>query len=419
MITKSKAIIVLHASPATLRFGVYDTTGGLLRLVSGGIFAGLGAGPRMEVMDTPDLPAFTEDIVHGEERFGHREAFRHLLRFVYDHWGQISTIAAVGHHVAHGGADFVVPTLVTPEVLDALEPLTPLAPQLLPHNLAAIRAVGQVRPDLPQIACFDTAFHRGRPRVSEETGLPAEYFNRGIRRWGFLGLACESITAQLAQLAPQLAAGRILIAHLGATVGLSAIRGNRSMETTLGFSTSEGLPMATRPGSLDPAAMLCLLRQMPMDELDELLSERSGLLGFSDISGDVQTLLDAGAPRAAQAVDFFVYRVTREIGSMVAALGGIDAMVFTACIGERVPVIRSRICQRFDWLGVELDTAANDAGRNCISRPGRTPSVWVIRTDEQRVIAQHTMKILTMLPPRPAVRRPLTGEIHGMRSSQT
>ena len=303
--------------------------------------------------------------------------------------------------MVHGGTAFAEPTLIDPAVMKILEQLIPLVPLHQPHNLKAIKAVMQLWPDLPQVACFDTAFHRGRAQVTERFGLPDELFRRAWRRWGFHGLSYEYIAGRLRHLAPDLSGGRVIVAHLGSGASLCAMRDGQSVDTTMSFSALDGLPMGTRCGTLDPGVILFLLRDgWNLDRIEDLLYKRSGLLGISGISNDVRELLASDCPLAAEAIEFFVYRVIREIGSLTAALGGLDALVFTAGIGENSPVIRERVCQGLTWLGVRIDLDANERGNGCVSPEGCTPSVWVIPTDEEAVIASHTLAVVRS----PAVR---------------
>lgn len=390
----SDAIIVLNAGSSSLKFSIYGVADQSLNLVASGQIEGLGRSPRFKAKDAQGavLADTTPEPTSG--RFGHTEAFAHLAQWLRSQYGGKLTPTAVGHRMAHGGLDFIQPTLINAEVLADLEKLVPLVPLHQPHNLAGVRAVTQLRPDLPQVACFDTAFHRGRPAVTERFGLPDDLFQRGVRRWGFHGLSYEFIAAQFKRLAPEVASGRVIVAHLGSGASLCAMKNGRSFDTTMSFSALDGLPMGTRCGSLDPGVVLLLLQHKSREEIEELLYKKSGLLGVSGISNDVRELLASDDPRAAEAIEFFVYRVVREIGSLTAALGGLDALVFTAGIGENSPIIRERVCQGLVWLGIEIDPAANQKGRGCISPPGRTPSVWVIPTDEERVIATHTLAVV-------------------------
>jgi acetate kinase len=297
----------------------------------------------------------------------------------------------------HGGLEFAEPVFIDDAVVDKLDRLTPLAPLHQPHNVSVINAVRRMRPDVPQVACFDTAFHRGRATVTERFGLPDELFQQGIRRWGFHGLSYASIVDQLRHVVPELSSGRLIVAHLGNGASLCAIKGGRSVDTTMSFSVLDGLPMGTRCGSLDPGVMLHLMRSRSYIEIERLLYMESGLYGISGVSSDVRELLASENPRAAEAIDYFIYRIVREIGSLASALGGIDALIFTAGIGENSAVIRRRVCDALGWLGVAVEPAANERGRGCVSPAGRSPSVWVLATDEERVIAAATLA---------AIRRP-------------
>ena len=398
MITRKKAIVVLNAGSSSLKFSVYEASGSALNLVSRGQVEGLGSTPHFEARDDQERHLIDEAVEAGGEAFGHAEAFAHIARWLQTEFGDHLAVAAVGHRITHGGVDFSEPTLIDTETLERLEKLNPLAPLHQPHNLAGVRAVQQLRPDLPQVGCFDTGFHKIRAKVAERFGLPNELFDRGVKRWGFHGLSYESITGQLSRIAPHVASGRVIVAHLGSGASLCAMRGARSIDTTMSFSTLDGLPMGTRCGALDPGVVLFLMQQMTPEQIEDLLYRRSGLLGISGVSSDMRTLLASDDPRAAEAVDYFVYRTVREIGSLTAALGGLDALVFTAGVGENSALIRAKICEGLEWLGLELDSRANVSVETCISPPRRTPSVWVIRTDEEGVIAAHTMKIISLLP---------------------
>jgi acetate kinase len=294
--------------------------------------------------------------------------------------------------------DFAEPVIVDDGTVDSLDRLVPLAPLHQPHNLTVIKAVRRMRPDVPQVACFDTAFHRGRAIVTERFGLPNEMFKQGVRRWGFHGLSYASIVNQLQHVAPDLAGGRLIVAHLGNGASLCAIEGGRSVDTTMSFSALDGLPMGTRCGSLDPGVMLHLMRTRDYLEIERLLYMESGLYGISGVSSDVRELLASQRPGAAEAIDYFVYRITREIGSLAAALGGFDALIFTAGIGENSAVIRRRVCEPLGWLGVAVEPAANERGRGCVSPAGRFPSVWVLPTDEEHVIAAGTLAAIRRAP---------------------
>ena len=384
------AIIVLNAGSSSLKFSIYQIVDDELQLAARGQIEGLGTAPHFKVRDRKGSVLADAELKVTGGGFGHPEAFAQVVQWGREAVGEVLSLVAVGHRVAHGGLEFAEPTLLNEEVLEKLEKLVPLVPLHQPHNLATIRAVSRLRPDLPQVACFDTAFHRGRAGVTERFGLPDDLFQRGVRRWGFHGLSYASIVDHLRQVAPDLVAGRIIVAHLGSGASMCAIRDGRSVDTTMSFSALDGLPMGTRCGSLDPGVVLFLMQSRSHQEVEAMLYKKSGLLGISGISNDVRELLASESPRAAEAIEFFVYRAVREIGSLSAALGGLDALIFTAGIGENSPVIRQRICRQLTWLGVAIDPTANDRGRGCISPAGRSPSVWVIPTDEERVIAAGT-----------------------------
>ena len=389
-------VIVLNAGSSSLKFSIYQVEhdGDELVLVARGQIEGLGTTPRFKAKDRTGAALADEMLKAAASSFGHVEAFTHLVQWARSEFAEVLTPAAIGHRVAHGGLEFIEPTLLTAEVVEKLDRLVPLVPLHQPHNLAAVRAVSSLRPDLPQVACFDTAFHRGRATVTERFGLLDEWFQRGVRRWGFHGLSYASIVDELRQTAPDLAAGRIIVAHLGSGASMCAIKGGRSVDTTMSFSALDGLPMGTRCGALDPGVVLFLLQSRSHQEVEAMLYKKSGLLGISGISNDVRELLASKTPLAAEAIEYFVYRAVREIGSLTAALGGLDALIFTAGIGENSPVIRQRICRGLGWLGIAVEPAANERGRGCISPTGRSPSVWVIPTDEERIIGAGTWAVV-------------------------
>ncbi len=387
------AVIVLNAGSSSLKFSVYSVAESELALRARGQIEGLGTTPHFKAKNRNGDVLAEFAVAKQGARFGHPEAFAHLANWIREQFGNELNPAAVGHRVAHGGSEFVEPTAVDESVISRLEKLIPLVPLHQPHNLAAIRAVAKLRPDIPQVVCFDTAFHHDRERVTERFGLPDELFGKGLRRWGFHGLSYQSISTQFRKLAPDIAAGRVVVAHLGSGASLCAMRDGRSVDTTMGFSALDGLPMGTRCGSLDPGVILFLLREgWNVDQIEETLYKKSGLLGISKVSNDVRDLLISDQPLAAEAIDYFVFRVVREMAAMAAALGGVDAFVFTAGIGENSPILRERICRRFAWLGVQIDAGANLRNDLCISPRGGTPSVWVIPTDEEGVIAEGTVR---------------------------
>ena len=335
---------------------------------------------------------------HGAVRSGHSERLDGIDALAAWLRAQRSAlpIVAVGHRVVHGGTEFAAPVRVDRGVLNALERLVPLAPLHQPHSLAAVRAAAEALPGIAQVACFDTAFHRSQPALAQAFALPRRYAEEGVHRYGFHGLSYEHVASVLPDLSPNLANARVVAAHLGNGASLCAMRSGRSVATTMGFSAIDGLVMGTRSGSLDPGVLLFLIDRHGMDAraLEHLLYEQSGLLGVSEISGDMRVLLASGDPRAREAVDLFVYRVGRELGSMAAALGGVDALVFTGGIGEHAAEIRARVCRDAAWLGVVLDEAANDGGRARISAEGSKASAWTVPSDENLVIARHTARAL-------------------------
>ena len=299
-------------------------------------------------------------------------------------------LVAIGHRVVHGGDRHTAPALIDAAELLALEALSPFAPLHQPHNLAGIRAAMESFPGVPQVACFDTAFHRNHPWVNDTFALPRSFYDEGVRRYGFHGLSYDYVSGELARIAPQLAEGRVVIAHLGNGASMCALQDGRSMASTMGFSALDGLPMGTRSGQLDPGVLLYLMDQRGMSaaEISDLLYKRSGLLGLSGLSNDMRKLEAAGTPDAAQAIDYFVFRAQREVGAMAAALGGIDALVFCGGIGENSRLIRARICERLDWMGIEIDHQRNAANDRVISSEMARTTVMIVPTNEELVIAR-------------------------------
>jgi acetate kinase len=390
-------ILVLNAGSSSMKFRAYraDAGGGdALPLVVRGQLEGLYTEPRFTASDADGGRRAEYQWPKGTQ-LGHDGAVDYLADFLRSH-GEGHHLAAVGHRVVHGGMRFTQPTLVTPEVVDALAGLVPLAPLHQPHNLAPIRVLAQRRPELPQVACFDTAFHRSQPEEAQAFALPQEITARGVRRYGFHGLSYEYIAGRLPELAPDAARGRTVVAHLGNGASMCALREGRSMASTMGFTAVDGLPMGTRCGSLDPGVILYLMDELKMDTraVEDLIYKRSGLLGVSGISSDMRTLLASDEPRARAAIALFTYRIGRELGSLAAALGGIDALVFTGGIGERAAPIREQVCRHAAWLGLELDPDANgNDGPRIGARSGKV-GAWVIPTDEELMIARHTLAAL-------------------------
>jgi acetate kinase len=388
------AILVLNAGSSSLKFSVFGAGRGDGAPLARGQVEGIGTAPRFVFRGTAGEPA-EERALDGGTRLTHEEALGVIVERCQDRLaGQ--RLVAVGHRVVHGGVEFAAPVRVDADVLAALERLVPLAPLHQPHNLAAIRAVSRRAPHLPQVACFDTAFHRTQPEVAQRFGLPRRFTDEGVRRYGFHGLSYEYIASVLPGVDPGAAAGRTVVAHLGNGASLCALLGGRSVATTMSFTPADGLVMGTRVGSLDPGALVYLMDRHGMSaaDLQRLIYHESGLLGVSGVSSDMRTLLTSDDPRAAEAVDLFVYRASRELGSLAAALGGVDALVFTGGIGENAPAVRARVCQDAAWLGVELDEAANGRGGPRISRPGSRVAAWVVPTNEELMIADHTRRVL-------------------------
>jgi acetate kinase len=301
--------------------------------------------------------------------------------------------------VVHGGPEYAHPVLIDDEVLACLDKYVPLAPLHQPNNLAPIRSIRARSPELPQVACFDTAFHRGHSTVADHYAIPEQFYDEGVRRYGFHGLSYEFIASRLPQIAPKHAAGRVVVAHLGSGSSMCALSGGRSVESTMGFTALDGLPMGTRPGQLDAGVVLYLLAQKGMGaaEVEKLLYNECGLKGLSGISNDVRELEASADPKASFALDYFAYRIGLYAGMLTAALGGIDAFVFTAGIGENSPTMRARIARNLAWLGVQLDPIANAGRGPLISRAGGGPAVYVIPTDEELMIARHTLSVLAAM----------------------
>jgi acetate kinase len=326
---------------------------------------------------------------------GHDAALHHVIEFVREMLPDI-LLLGVGHRVVHGGASFAQPVVVTPEVLTQLDALSPLAPLHQPNNLSPIRLAFEALPGVPQVACFDTAFHRGNPEVAQLFALPYEMFTQGVRRYGFHGLSYEYIASRLPAVAPELASGRAVVMHLGNGASACALHAGRSIASTMGFSALDGLPMGSRCGSIDPGVLIYLMDERGMDAraLEHLLYRESGLLGVSGVSSDMRVLLASSEARAALAVDLFAYRIRCEIGALAAAMGGIDGVVFTAGIGEHSDAVRRRVIEGLGWLGLQPDDAANRAAGPRISTPDSRCSAWVIPTDEEWMIARHTLELL-------------------------
>ena len=388
------AIAVLNAGSSSLKFSLFAERGDALELTARGQTEGLYTAPRFVAKDRAGTTLGEKSWGAGV-KLGHDGALDHLMAFLRAELGD-QRLVGVGHRVVHGGLEYSRPVRVDAKVLSALEKYVPLAPLHQPHNLAPIRALLKLAPELPQVACFDTAFHRGQPEVAQAFALPRSITDRGVRRYGFHGLSYEYIAQALPEYDARAAAGKVVVLHLGNGSSMCAMANGRSVATTMGFTAVDGLPMGTRCGSLDPGVMLYLMDELKMDAraIEKLIYQESGLLGVSGISSDMRALLASREPGAKAAIDLYVYRIGRELGSLAAALGGLDAIVFTAGIGENSSILRERVCRDARWLGVELDPAANDAGGPRISTAAGRISVWAIPTNEELMIARHTQGLL-------------------------
>jgi len=387
------SILTLNAGSSSLKFALFENTG-TLKPTAHGEIESLDSAPHFVAQDQAGS-VLAEQAWQNGQAHPFATALNTLLHFADTH---LSTggLAAVGHRIVHGGAAHIAPARITPALLEQLQALTPLDPLHMPHNLAPIHAVLASRPNLAQIACFDTAFHHTLPPVARRFALPRALEQQGVRRYGFHGLSYEYIASRLKQVSPLLAKGRVIVAHLGAGASLCALQGGISIATTTGFSALDGLVMATRCGSLDPGIILYLGQQgKSFAEIEDLLYHHSGLLGVSGISADMRVLLGSDHPHAREAIELFTYRIACEAGGLISALGGLDGLVFTAGIGEHAPAIRAAIAARLSWLGLRLDPAANQAGPGRISTEDSAIAVFVIPTNEEAMIAQHTHAMIS------------------------
>jgi acetate kinase len=387
--------LVLNAGSSSLKFCVFQRPDGeRWRLGARGQIEGIGTSPRLSVKDAnlrkvADEQLDTATVRNGSDAIG---ALAVWLRSQYAG----ARVLGVGHRVVHGGAKFTRPVVITPEILAELRELIPLAPLHQPYNLAAIEAVAERLPGVPQVACFDTSFHRDHAAVADLIPLPREICEGGLQRYGFHGLSYEYISSTLPEVAPEIARGKVIVAHLGSGASLCALNDGKSVDTTMGFTAVEGLCMGTRPGSIDPGAVLYLFQNLGLTvkDVETILYKKSGLIGISGISNDMRDLLGREEPEAKLAVDYFTYRIAKEIGALAAALGGVDALVFTAGIGENSAEIRRRVCEASAWLGIAIDAEANEQKAARISTLQSRISVWVIPTNEELMIALHTGELL-------------------------
>lgn len=379
----SGVILTLNAGSSSIKFALYAHNPELVREASGMVET---LGPEARLILTPEGGA-AETRALG--RCDHAGAVRAILKALAPLLAG-RAVDGVGHRIVHGGPEIDAPRVLTDALLDDLARLQPLAPLHQPHNLAAVHAARAAFPGAVQVAAFDTAFHRGHPKVNDIFALPRRFYDQGVRRYGFHGLSYDYIAGLLARDYPHLAKGRVIVAHLGNGASLCGMENGRSVSSTMGFSALEGLCMGTRPGQVDPGVLLYLMKEegMGYEDLTRLLYKESGLLGLSGISHDMRALLASGAPEAAEAIGYYCTRLSREIGAMAAVLGGIDALVFTAGVGENAAAIRAMAVERLGFLGLALDETANAANARCVGA-GRVP-VLVLPTDEEAVIARAT-----------------------------
>jgi acetate kinase len=386
-------ILVINAGSSSLKFSVFETLSDRsLKAGAHGQVEGIGTAARIEIADGSGNRLAAHALAGND----HNAAIAAIHDWFASTLGGEAAFSGIGHRVVHGGAEFSAPVVIDASVIAALEALVPLAPLHQPHHIAAIRAVAAAAPRTPQIACFDTAFHHTQPAVARDFALPRALTAKGIRRYGFHGISYAYIVSVMATIAPECAHGKVVVAHLGNGASLCAIEDGRSVATTMGFTPVDGLVMGTRTGLLDPGVIPYLQRHegMSLDAVEGLIWEQSGLLGISGISSDMRTLLASERAEAKEAIDLFVYRIGRELGSMVAALGGLDALVFTGGIGEHAAEIRARVCRAARWLGIVLDETANKRGGPRLSPAAPGPSAWVIPTDENLMVARETRRLL-------------------------
>ena len=402
----ASAILVLNAGSSSLKFSIFAEHERDLALTFGGEIDALYTAPRF-IATARDGTVLGDKAWGTGVALGHDGALDFLLQFLPSALAQ-QPLLGVGHRVVHGGPHYFRPVRIDASILASLDKYVPLAPLHQPHNLAPIRLLLERAPELPQVACFDTAFHHAQPPVAQAFALPRKITDRGVRRYGFHGLSYEYIANTLPRYDATAARGKVVVLHLGNGASMCAMADGRSVATTMGFTAVDGLPMGTRCGSIDPGVILYLMDELKMDAraIEKLIYQESGLLGVSGLSSDMRTLEASGEPGAKAAIDLFAYRIGRELGSLTAALGGLDAIVFTAGIGENSQSLRERVCHDAAWLGVEFDAAANAAQGPRISAATSRVSAWVIPTNEELMIARHTRDLLTGSAAQAADRHP-------------
>lgn len=384
--------LTLNAGSSSLKFGLYDIADAPVERAMG-LVERIGGQPRLKVDFGADAGRETRDLTAAEAA-DHRSALSTVLALLRERFPNVRA-TAVGHRVVHGGPRHAEPMVISPDVLDALRALAPFAPLHQPHNIVGIEAAIAAFPEAVQVACFDTAFHRHQPKVNDEFALPREYYDKGVRRYGFHGLSYEYVSGDLLRFAPLLHAGRVVVAHLGNGASMCGMIGGRSMVSTMGFTALDGLPMGTRTGQIDPGVVFYMVQQegKTIDEVRDLFYTKSGLLGISDLSNDMRTLEAAGTAEANEAIDYFVFRCRRELGGLAAVLGGLDALVFCGGIGENSRTIRQRICENLDWIGIEIDRERNAANERRINSSFSRTHVLVVPTNEEIVIARAAKRL--------------------------
>ena len=390
-----RQIAVINAGSSSIKFAVFNEDGDQ-SLIFRGQVEKIGVAPHLEV-EGPDGETLVENE-WGAKELNHSSATKIILQTAIGLLGG-EAIEVIGHRVVHGGTKFTEPTLVDKSVLPSLKTLIPLAPLHQPHNIAPIEAIMAEAPHIPQVACFDTAFHQTQAPLAQAFALPREITDQGVRRYGFHGLSYEYVSGYLRKVAPDYADRRIIVAHLGNGASLCAMNQGRSVATTMGFTAVEGLMMGTRCGSIDPGVLIYLMDEKKLDArgLEDLIYKKSGLLGVSGMTSDMRELRQSDDPRAREAIDLFIYRIVREIGSLTAALGGLDGIVFTGGIGQRDPKTRREVIAGCAWLGAAIDEEANVGGEQRIDGSSTIP-IWVLPTDEERVIARHAAALLSRGP---------------------
>ncbi|PDW00393.1 acetate/propionate family kinase [Candidatus Viridilinea mediisalina] len=391
----ANAILVLNAGSSSIKFTIFDHEAGNLHVRYEGQIEGIGTKPHFVAYADAGQPIHETSWANPPLGRGHAYALERLAAWL-DPLLPEEGLIGVGHRVVHGGTRFSAPMRLDEALLHELEAFVSLAPLHQPANLAGIAAAMDFLPGVPNVACFDTAFHRTHPPVADRFAIPYDLYDEGVRRYGFHGLSYEYIAQALPTCAPKLAEGRVVVAHLGNGASMCALKAGRSHDSTMGFTALDGLPMGTRCGQIDPGVLIYLMQEKGMGakQIEDLLYKRSGLLGLSGVSNDMRTLAASNDPRAADALDYFVYRIIRETGALAASLGGLDGFVFTAGIGENAANIRARVCEGLGWLGLQCDPAANAQHGPRISPPDSPVDVWVIPTDEARMIALHTLRVL-------------------------